>query len=87
MVGTKGCSGGYRPGAGRRPGSTSIKKDKRAGIKKDKHAGKVKASEQPKPAASATFFEKWHGKMMAQAAEDKAQRLAAAAARKAANSS
>ena len=80
MVGTKGCSGGYRPGAGRRPGSTSIKKDKRA--------GKVKASEEPKAklAASATFFEKWHEKMMAHAAEDKAQ-LLAAAARKAANSS
>ena len=63
MVGTKGCSGGYRPGAGRRPGSTSIKKDKRA--------GKVKASEEPKAklAASATFFEKWHEKMMAHAAE------------------
>ena len=78
MVGTKGCSGGYRPGAGRRPGSTSIKKDKRT--------GKIKASEQPTPAASALFFEKWHKGMMAQAAEDKAQRLAAAAARKAANS-
>ena len=70
MAGKKGCSGGYRPGAGRRPGSTSIKKDKRA--------GKVKASEEPqaKPARSATFFEKWHEKMMSQAAEDKAQLLA-----------
>ena len=79
MAGKKGCSGGYRPGAGRRPGSTSIKKDKRT--------GKMKKSEQPKvkPAASATFFEKWHGKMMAQAAEEKAERLAEAAARKAAN--
>ena len=81
MVGTKGCSGGYRPGAGRRPGSTSIKKDKRT--------GKVKAIEQPKakPAASAAFFKKWHEEMMVHAAEDKAQRLAAAAAHKAANSS
>ena len=47
----------------------------------------IKKSEQPKskPAASAMFFEKWHGKMMAQAAEEKAERLAEAAARKAAN--
>jgi hypothetical protein len=79
MVGTKGCSGGYRPGAGRRPGSTSIKKDKRM--------GKAKPSEQPKSAASAKFFEEWHDKMMAHAKEDKAQRLAAAAARKAGISS
>ena len=77
MTVARACSGGYRPGAGRRPGSTSIKKDKRK--------GKAKPSEQPKSAASAMFFEKWHDKMMAQAAEDKAQRLAAAAARKAAN--
>ena len=35
MVGTPGCSGGYRPGAGRKPGATQIKsKPKSKGIKK-----------------------------------------------------
>ena len=36
MVGVAGKSGGRRPGAGRRPGSKSIKKDVRKGKKKAK---------------------------------------------------
>ena len=87
MVGKKGCSGGWRPGAGRRPGATTIKKKVKSKVKKPskkKTSAKPTVVEQLKP-ASATFFENWHTKMMLQAAEDKAQLLAAAAARKAAN--
>ena len=42
MVGTKGHSGGWRPGAGRRPGSTSINKKGTATTTK-----KVKAKSEP----------------------------------------
>ena len=78
MVGTKGCSGGYRPGAGRRPGSTSIKKDKRK--------GKNHVVANAPSAASATWFKALVQEAGRKAAEDKAQRLAAALAAKAANS-
>ena len=81
MVGTKGCSGGYRPGAGRRPGSTSIKKDKRKGKKQSFHVVANAPS-----AASATWFKALVQEAGRKAAEDKAQRLAAALAAKAANS-
>ena len=87
MVGTKGCSGGWRPGAGRKPGATTIKKKSKTKSKMPNKKQSNKPNEQLKPAASATFFETWHKKMMVQAAEDKAQRLAAAAARKEANQS
>jgi hypothetical protein len=70
MVGTKGCSGGWRAGAGRRPDATTMKKK-----------SKVKSTK-PNEKQSA-FFENWHNKMIAQAAESKAQQLAEAAARKA----
>jgi hypothetical protein len=86
MVGTKGCSGGYRPGAGRKPDATTIKKKSKIKSKKPNKKQSNEPNEQPKSAASATLFETWHKKMMAQAAEDKAQ-LAAAAARKEASSS
>ena len=36
MPGKKGCSGGYRPGAGRPPGATAIKKTSKAKAKKKK---------------------------------------------------
>ena len=89
MVGTKGCSGGWRPGAGRKPGATAIKKKSKIKSKKPNKKQSNQPNEQPKLAASVSFFENWHTKMMAQAAEpeDKAQRLAAAAARKEANQS
>ena len=83
MVGTKGCSGGWRPGAGRKPGATAIKKKSKIKAKKPNKKQSNLPSEQTKPPASKLFFEKWHDKMMAQAADDKAQRLAAAAARRA----
>ena len=84
MVGTKGCSGGYRPGAGRKPDATTIKKKSKVKSKKPNKKQSDQPNEQPTPVASVTFFENWHTKMMAQAAEEKAQQLAAAAARKAA---
>ena len=87
MVGTKGCSGGWRPGAGRKPDTTTIKKKSKIKSKKPNNKQSNKPNEQPKLAASATFFENWHNEMMAQAAEDKAQRLAAAAAHKEASQS
>ena len=80
MVGTKGCSGGYRPGAGRRPGSYSIKKDVRKGKKKV-----VKVADAPS-AASVSWFMGMVKEAGRKAAEDKAERLAAALARKAAHS-
>jgi hypothetical protein len=86
MVGTKGCSGGWRPGAGRKPDATTIKKKSKIKSKKPNQKQSNKPNEQPKLAASATFFESWHKKMMAQTAVDKAEQLAAAAARKAASS-
>ena len=39
MAGVKGRSGGYRPGAGRRPGATAIKKKAKGAIRKKKKAG------------------------------------------------
>ena len=58
MAGTKGCSGGYRPGAGRKPGATQIKsKPKSKGIKKDS-----KKNDEPPPDLSSkkltSFFSK-----------------------------
>ena len=41
MVGTQGCSGGRRPGAGRKPGSTQIKNTKSKGIKKASKSGQA----------------------------------------------
>ena len=38
MVGVKGRSGGYRPGAGRRPGATAIKKKAKGATRKKKKA-------------------------------------------------
>ena len=37
MVGVKGRSGGYRPGAGRRPGATAIKKKAKGATRKKKN--------------------------------------------------
>ena len=81
MVGKKGCSGGYRPGAGRRPGSYSIKQDIRKGKKLS-----AKVADAPS-AASVAWFKGIVKEAGRKAAEDKAERLAAAAARKAASSS
>ena len=36
MAGTQGCSGGWRPGAGRKPGATAIKRIGKAKSKKKK---------------------------------------------------
>ena len=85
MVGTKGCSGGWRAGAGRKPDATTIKKKSKVKSKKPNKKQSNLPSEPITPPASKLFFEKWHDKMMAQAADDKAQRLAAAAARRANN--
>ena len=38
MAGVKGRSGGYRPGAGRRPGATAIKKKAKGATRKKKKA-------------------------------------------------
>ena len=62
MAGKKGCSGGYRIGAGRRPGSKSMKKDVRKGKKKI-----VKMDDAPNAATVAWF------KSFVTPAADKAQ--------------
>ena len=73
MVGTKGCSGGWRAGAGRRPDTTTIKKKGKS----------TKPNEKQSNEKQSAFFKDWHSKMIAQAAEIKAQQLAEAVARKA----
>jgi len=60
MVGVAGKSGGRRPGAGRRPGSKSIKKDARKGKKKAKVVT-VPATNSKKVTA---FFMKTHKREM-----------------------
>ena len=49
MVGTKGCSGGYRSGAGRKPDATTIKKKSKV---KSKIKPNKKQSNQPSKAAN-----------------------------------
>ena len=73
MVGTKGCSGGWRAGAGRRPDATTIKKKVKSTMPSEKQSNEKQSA----------FFKAWHSKMIAQAAERKAQQLAEAVARKA----
>ena len=73
MVGTKGCSGGWRAGAGRRPDATTIKKKVKSTMPSEKQSNEKQSA----------FFKAWHSKMIAQAAEIKAQQLAEAVARKA----
>jgi hypothetical protein len=75
MVGTKGCSGGWRAGAGRRPDATTMKKKSKV--------KSTKPNEKQSNEKQSAFFKNWHNKMIAQAAESKAQQLAEAAARKA----
>ena len=83
-MGTKGFNGGWRPGAGRKPGAATIKKSKIKSKMPNKKQSN-QPNDQPKLAASATFFENWHTKMVAQAAEEKAQQYATAAPCKATN--
>jgi len=73
MVGTKGCSGGWRAGAGRRPDATTIKKKVKSTMPSEKQSNEKQSA----------LFRAWHSKMIAQAAEIKAQQLAEAVARKA----
>jgi len=64
MVGVKGRSGGYRPGAGRRPGAKTIKKKAKGATSKKKKAA------DPEPTkASVTFFGAFVVKKVAAAAE------------------
>ena len=63
MAGKKGCSGGYRPGAGRPAGATAIKKTGQAKAKKKK----VVDLEPSK--ASVTFLDAFVVKKVAAAAE------------------
>ena len=74
MVGTKGCSGGCRrAGAGCRPDATTIKKKVKSTMPSEKQSNEKQSA----------FFKAWHSKMIAQAAERKAQQLAEAVGRKA----
>ena len=59
MVGTKGCSGGWRPGAGRKPDATTIKKKSKVKSKKPNKKQSNQPSEQTTPPASKLFFEKY----------------------------
>ena len=47
MAGKKGCSGGYRPGAGRPAGATAIKKTGKANAKKKKVVARKRKSTIP----------------------------------------
>ena len=64
MAGVKGRSGGYRPGAGRRPGATAIKKNAQRATRKKKKAA------DPEPTkASVNFLDAFVVKKAAAAAE------------------
>ena len=65
MVGVKGRSGGYRPGAGRRPGATAIKK-KAKGATRNK---KKKAADPEPTMASVNLLGAFVVKKAAAAAE------------------
>ena len=54
MVGTKGCSGGWRAGAGRRPDTTTIKKKGKS----------TKPNEKQSNEKQSAFFKDWHSKMI-----------------------
>ena len=58
MVGVKERSGGYRPGAGRKPGSTQIKKPKSKATKKATKTGQASVADATNSQKLTAFFEK-----------------------------
>ena len=56
MSGKKGCSGGWRPGAGRKPGATQIVNKRNAINKSNKNIGKGPTDVQKQMAQKLTAF-------------------------------